>query len=124
MIFYMYKKLVYILFIFLTTSIIINVFYRPFIASNKIFDFGISDIGNNFFFIPIAYLSIFLIRKSFIFGKNKDILFHLIFLTFYEFLSFFFKIFGVFDIKDILGLFIGAFLTKFISNAFIAENFN
>ena len=120
----MNKKLVYILFSLIIFSIILNTTYRPYIFYNKITDFGISDIGNNFFFIPIAYLLIFLIRKSFIFGKNKDILFHFIFLSFFECLSFFFKILGVFDIKDILGLFIGALLTKLISNTFISKNFN
>ena len=122
--FYMNKKLVYILFSLIIFSIILNTTYRPYIFYNKITDFGISDIGNNFFFIPLSYLFIILTKKSFIFGKNKDILFHFIFLSFFEFLSFFFKILGVFDIKDILGLFIGALLTKLISNTFISKNFN
>ena len=67
------KKIIFVLFVFLTLSIILNTFYRPFILSHRINDFGISDIGNNFFFIPIVYLLIFWIRKNFIFGKNKEI---------------------------------------------------
>lgn len=118
----MSKRIIFILFIFIIFSITLNTFYRPYIISHKIDDFGISDIGNNFFFIPIVYLLIFWTRKKFIFGKSKDILFHFTFLTFYECLSYFVNFFGVFDVKDIFGLLIGAFLTKYISNEYFSKD--
>ena len=118
----MSKRIIFIFFVFIFCSIILNTFYRPYIISHKINDFGISDIGNNFFFIQIVYLLIFWIRKKFIFDRDKDILFHFALLTFYECLSYFVKFFGVFDIKDIFGLLVGAFLTKYISNEYFSKD--
>ena len=100
---------------FILISILINVWYRPFIYKNQLFDFGIADIGNNLFFIPIAHLGLFVSRKKFIYGKFKDIIFHFLILSIIEILSYFIGIFGVFDFKDLIGLFLGAILTFFIS---------
>lgn len=101
--------------------VLMNTYYRPFIYLNKIDDFGIADIGNNFLFIPITYFIIFSFQKKFIYGKNKDILLHFFLLALFELLSFYFKNIGEFDFKDVLGLFIGSVLTKFLSNEFIPK---
>jgi hypothetical protein len=108
------KKILYYFMFFLFTCIVINTFYRPYIYSNKIYDYGIADIGNNLFFIPAIYLMTILIYKKPIFGYVKDIYFHLFILILIEILSNYIRFIGTFDVRDILALFVGAGLTFFI----------
>lgn len=56
----MNKKTIIILLICLIYNFCINTFYRPYIYSNKINDYGIADIGNNISFIPGVYFLIYL----------------------------------------------------------------
>ena len=89
----------------LTYSIVIGNFYRPYIYSHKINDYGFADIGNNLSFIPGVYSIKYLLNKEYIFSKYKDVIFYFIFLSLVEIASYFIPYF-----KDILGLFIGAVL--------------
>ncbi len=109
----MNKKTIIILLICLVYNFYMNTFYRPYIYSNKINDFGIADIGNNISFIPGVYFLLYLFRKKYLFGKITDIVFHFCFLSIVEILSAFIPHIGTFDIKDIIGLFIGALVLYF-----------
>jgi hypothetical protein len=100
--------------LFLLFGIILVNFYRPYIYNNKIYDFGLADVGNNIFFIPCVYFMILFFYKKNLFGKYKDIFFHFIFLTFFEILSKYFEGFGTYDLNDIFALFIGSVLTYLI----------
>jgi uncharacterized protein YneF (UPF0154 family) len=97
----------------------INTFFRPYIYSNNINDFGIAGMGNNFLFIPSVYIMLYLFKIKFIFDKYKDVIFHFFILSLVEVLSYFFKGIGTFDFKDILALFFGAILTYFIAKKLI-----
>lgn len=111
------KKAISLVVIFFVYSVIINTFYRPYIYTNKIQDYGFADIGNNIFFIPATYLIYNLITKRYLISKYYDILFSFVFYSFIEVLSFFFPFFGTFDYKDIFGLFLGALtLYLFVAN--------
>ena len=107
------KKYILGLIICFIHSYVVNNFYRPYIFKNGIYDFGIADIGNNISFIPGLFFLLYLLRKKFIFSKNKDIILHFSILCLVEFLSYFIPHFGTFDLKDIVGLFIGAIMLYF-----------
>lgn len=102
------KNYIYLMLICLTYSILIGNFYRPFIYSHKINDYGFADIGNNLSFIPGVYSIIFLLKGKYIYSKFKDVIFYFIFLSLVEISSYFIPYLGTFDFKDIIGLFIGA----------------
>lgn len=111
------KKAFFILCICLIYNFTINTFYRPYIYSNKINDFGLADVGNNITFIPGVYFLYFLFRDKFIFSKYKDIIFHFCILSAVEVLSVFIPHIGTFDIKDVFGLLFGALiLYLFVAN--------
>jgi hypothetical protein len=109
------QKVLYYFLIFIIASTLINTFYRPYIYSNNIYDYGFADIGNNLFFIPGIYFMTLVLWKKPIFGYIKDIYFHLFILIFLEILSNYIRFIGTFDIRDILALFAGAGLTFFIT---------
>ena len=91
-------------------NFLINVYYRPYIYSNHIDDYGLADIGNNITFIPGVYLFLYLVTNKFLFSKTKDILLHFFILSIVEILSLFIPKFGTFDFKDIFGLGVGSIL--------------
>jgi hypothetical protein len=99
-----------IILICLLYGFVINNYYRPFIYTNKINDYGIADIGNNITFIPGTYLLMRLFRQNYICSPKKDIIIHFIILSGVEIISEFIPHIGTFDIKDIVGLFIGALI--------------
>ena len=102
------QKIINLTLLFFIYSLIVNTLYRPYVYKNKIFDYGLADIGNNVAFIPGVYLVSFLVKKKFIISKYLDIwMCFLLFVTI-EILSYYFPLFGTFDWKDILGLFIGS----------------
>ena len=106
-------KIFSILFFCLIYNIVIKTFYRPYIYSNKINDFGFADIGNNLTFIPAIYFLCFLVKGKFLFSKYKDIIFHFLFLSSIEVITAFVPNIGTFDYKDIFGLFIGSLMLYF-----------
>jgi len=101
--------------VFLFLGFFLSTFYRPYIYENKIQDFGIADVGNNIVFIPAVYFLTLSYRGNYLWSKYGDIKFHLILLIILEISSLFFKGIGTFDFKDIIGLLIGAFLTRSIA---------
>lgn len=107
------KKVFFILCICLIYNTTVNTFYRPYIYSNKINDFGLADIGNNITFIPAVYFLYFLLKNQFIFSKYKDIVFHFCILITVEIMSAFIPHIGTFDIKDIFGLLFGTLILYF-----------
>lgn len=88
-----------------------SAWYRPFVYSKNINDYGFADIGNNIAFVPGVYFVLLLIRQRFLLGRTKDIFLHLIILITIEFTSGLISGIGTFDLKDILGLAIGAGIT-------------
>jgi hypothetical protein len=113
----MSKNNIVYLFLCLVYNYLITSYYRPYIYSHKIDDFGLADIGNNISFIPGVYLLMRVFNQKYIYSKKGDILFHFIVLSCLEILSGFIPHIGTFDIKDILGLLIGAILLfLFIKN--------
>jgi len=107
------EKLLYVI-IFYSIGLFLSSFYRPYIYSNEINDFGIADIGNNVVFIPGVYFLYNLVSKKPILGIYKDIALYTFFLLTVEVLSFYINGIGTFDPKDILGIFIGAAITYLI----------
>tara|TARA_R110000744_G_scaffold320439_1_gene426582 strand:- start:12 stop:404 length:393 start_codon:yes stop_codon:yes gene_type:complete len=105
--------LFYVIF-FLLFGILLNIFYRPYIYQNNLYDFGLSDMGINISFVPFTYFFLLLIRNKFYFGVYKDIFFHSIILIFIEILSAFINGIGVFDFKDIFGIILGMIVTVII----------
>jgi uncharacterized membrane protein len=97
----------------LSYGFFINTYYRPYIYSHKINDFGLANIGNNITFIPGTYFLLRLINQKYIYSKKGDILFHFIALSSLEILSAFIPHIGTFDIKDIVGLFVGALVLNY-----------
>lgn len=93
---------------------LVNIYYRPYIYCHKINDFGLADIGNNITFIPGTYFLLRLFNQKYIYSKKGDIIFHFIALSSLEILSAFIPYIGTFDIKDIVGLFVGAFILNYI----------
>ncbi len=117
------KKATALLVILFIYNFIVNSYYRPFIYKNNINDFGFADVGNNFIFIPSIYLLFFLFRNKFFFSKYKDIIFHLLFLSFIEFLSAFIPHLGTYDFKDICALAFGSiFILLFMKFCMTNEN--
>ena len=100
--------------VFYLLGLLLSSYYRPFIYSNKINDFGLADIGNNIVFIPGVYFLLLFIRNKPLWGIRKDIYYMLCGLILFEILSFFIKGIGTFDFKDIMALFIGAGITYLI----------
>lgn len=99
-----------IILICLLYGFLINNYYRPFIYTNKINDYGLADIGNNITFIPGSYMLMRLFRQKYISSQKNDIVIHFISLSSVEILSAFIPYIGTFDVKDIIGLFIGALI--------------
>ncbi|MCE2612313.1 hypothetical protein LVD13_04955 [Flavobacteriaceae bacterium D16] len=85
-----------------------NSWFRPYVFSNGIKDYGLADIGNNISFVPGVYFLLRLFRQKFMFGIIKDIFFLTGVLILIELLSAFVNGIGTFDFKDIVGLIIGA----------------
>jgi len=81
------KNYIFLMLICLTYSIVIGNFYRPYIYSHKINDYGFADIGNNLSFIPGVYSIKYLLNKEYIFSKYKDVIFYFIFLSLVEILK-------------------------------------
>jgi hypothetical protein len=92
----------------------VNTYYRPYIYSHKINDFGLADIGNNITFIPGTYFLLRLFDQKHIYSKKEDIIFPFIALSSLEILSAFIPHIGTFDIKDIVGLLVGALILNYI----------
>ena len=92
----------------------VNTYYRPYIYSHKINDFGLADIGNNITFIPGTYFLLRLFNQKHILANKEDIIFHFIALSSLEILSAFIPHIGTFDIKDIVGLLVGALILNYI----------
>ena len=110
-------KRIYIFFyltIFYLLGLFLSSYYRPYIYSNNINDYGLADIGSNILFVPGVYFLILFIRNKPLFGLIKDIYYHLFILIIVEILSYFIDGIGTFDIKDILALPVGAGITYFI----------
>ena len=103
----------YMLF-FLLMGLVLSNWYRPYIYSHEINDYGLADIGNNISFVPGVYFLLLLVRQKFYFGTLKDILWHTTILIFLETASLFVRGIGTFDFKDIIGLLIGAGITYLI----------
>jgi hypothetical protein len=91
----------------------VNTYYRPYIYSHKINDFGLADIGNNITFIPGTYFLLRLFNQKYIYSPKGDILYHFIALSSIEILSAFIPHIGTFDLKDIVGLFVGALILNY-----------
>ena len=102
--------IVYVLFFYLA-GLFLSSWYRPYIYSNAINDYGLADIGNNIPFIPAVYFSMLLLRQKFFYGAIKDIYYYAGFLIVIEILSGLIDGIGTFDFKDIIGLLIGAGIT-------------
>jgi hypothetical protein len=102
-------------FAFLLLGLLLSHFYRPFIYQNKIFDFGIADVGSNLFVIPVTLilLSILNLCNS---KNSKQILLILVFISVsHEILSYYFNYFGTFDWKDIIAYLLSLSLLPIIS---------
>lgn len=63
------KKCIILIMFCLAYNYIVNNYYRPYIYINKINDFGIADIGNNFTFIPGTYFVYFFSIRNLFFQK-------------------------------------------------------
>lgn len=98
----------------LSYGFIINSIYRPYIYVNKIYDFGLADIGNNLLFIPTSYYLIKLFSGNNFFPSKTNVLLQFIILSFFEIISLFLPYFGTFDIKDILALLFGTLTVLFL----------
>ena len=108
------RTIAFYLLFFLLMGFFLNSWYRPYIYSNEIDDYGLADIGNNISFVPGVYFLLLLIRQKFSFGILKDIFVHTTILIFLEIAALFIGGIGTFDFKDIIGLLIGAGITYLI----------
>ena len=100
--------------IFLLYGFLVNTYYRPYIYSHNINDFGLADVGNNITFIPGTYFLLRLFNQKYIYSQKGDIIFYFIALSSLEILSAFIPHIGTFDIKDIIGLFVGGLILNYI----------
>mgnify|MGYP006139790777 FL=1 len=97
-----------ILFIFfLIITIYLGNYYRPYVYSNKIDDYGLADVGYNI--IAVVNMSLFSWLGFYRYTKNKivDIILNTTLYLSFELISYFISLFGVFDIKDCFALLIG-----------------
>ncbi len=100
-----------LLFLFLVLGYYLNSAYRPYMYRNGLNDFGIADIGTNFFFIPMGLLMQSILPKKNAFTeKRKFILYSFLALAAHELLSYWIPMLGHFDFKDVIGLAIGGIL--------------
>ena len=74
--------------IFLFYGFLVNTYYRPYIYSHKINDFGLADIGNNITFIPGTYFLLRLFNQKYIYSQKGDIIFYFIHNLFDSFVFF------------------------------------
>lgn len=110
------RKIAFYMLFFLLMGLVLSSWYRPYIYSHEINDYGLADIGNNISFVPGVYFLLLLVRQKFYFGTLKDIFLHTTILIFLEMASLIVRGIGTFDFKDIIGLLIGAGITYLIMN--------
>ncbi|AZQ64076.1 hypothetical protein EI427_18125 [Flammeovirga pectinis] len=101
--------------LFFSIAFILNNYYRPYIYTNNINDFGLADMASNLFFIPIGCVFFWMLSKTMTKKtKELDVIISFVLLSLHEALSYFIPFLGVFDFKDILALFIGAVIAFYI----------
>lgn len=105
------KKILLFIVLCFIYNVTMSTFYRPYIYSNKINDFGIADIGNNITFIPAVYFITYLFNGRYLASKYYDLYIQLGFLVSLEAASYFFHFLGTFDLKDIFGASVGTIIT-------------
>lgn len=103
--------LLLILAVFIILSISLNTIYRDFIYSNKIYDFGIADVGYNLFAVTLISLTSWVGVFKYTNNKILDILINTLIYISIEIASYFIPIIGTFDFKDIIALLISCIIT-------------
>lgn len=106
------KIKIFVLFLlFFCMTVFLGNYYRPYVYSNKINDYGLADVGYNI--IAVVNMSLLSWLGFYKFTKNKiiDICINTGFYLFFELLSYKLSLFGVFDIKDCYALIFSGLLS-------------
>mgnify|MGYP003644711914 CR=1 FL=1 len=106
-----YRSIIFYAIFFFFLGYFLSSWYRPYVYSNGINDYGLADIGNNISFVPGLYFLLRLFRQKFMLGVIYDIILIAITLILIELTSAFVDGIGTFDYRDIIGLITGAGIT-------------
>lgn len=105
-------KYLFLSIIFFVLGLILSHTYRPYIYSNKIFDFHIADTIGNIVAVPAAVCFFIALSKKRI-NLEKLVIVAVISYIGYEFLGLF-NLHGVFDFYDIMATIISGIITYLI----------
>lgn len=95
-------------------SIILTAFYRPYIYTNNIYDYGLADAGYNLFAVVLISLTSWIFNLKITNNKWTDILLHTSIFIILEIVSYFFPILGTFDGLDIGALLISSLIAQWL----------
>ena len=109
------KLKLFILFLgFLIITFLLGNYYRPYVYSNHIDDFGLADVGYNI--IAVVNMSLFSWIGIYKYTNNKliDVCINTLIYLLIELLSFFLPVFGIFDFKDCVAIIVSGFISTIL----------